>query len=82
MKISINKERVTPCWIYTIVVAWVIFFIFKIFPYVEGDSLILLLLDGGAQFVLIILFFEGARDLYLNKREMNLGKNTGGFFFS
>lgn len=50
------------------------FFIFKIFPYVEGESLILLLLDAGAQFVLFILFFESVRDLYLNKREMRLGK--------
>ena len=58
-----------------------LFCIFKIFPYVEGEILIFPLLDTGAQFVLFILFFESVRDLYLNKREMRLGKNIGGFFF-
>ena len=54
------------------------FFIFKIFPYVEGESLIFLLLDAGAQFT---LFFESARDLYLNKRDEARKKILVGSFF-
>jgi hypothetical protein len=42
----------------------------KSFLILEGEILILLLLDAGTQFVLIILFFEGERDLYLNKRDI------------
>lgn len=74
MKISINKECVKPCWVYIIILAWVIFFLFKIFPHVEEGSLFLMLLDFIGQSILIIFFFEGVRDLYLNDREMKLAK--------
>lgn len=59
MKISINKERVTPCWVYTIILAWAIFLFFKIFPHVEGGSLILMWLDFVGQSILIIFFLKG-----------------------